>query len=78
MKRTHVGRVYGVVPVYLDMTDEREPIVELRYWWCEPLLSFCSALYFMTVIIRRLVEPDFEALMPILITGSVSPEESQA
>ena len=74
MRRTHKGLMFGVVPVYLDMTDEHAPGVEVRWGWLEPLLDICEGVFSVCVYLRQLVDPFYEPMFPILITGEAKSE----
>jgi hypothetical protein len=68
---THYGRMYGVVPVRLDMTNPDEPLVAVRHWSLEPVLDICEAIYGLLVRLRLLIDSDYEPTYPILVTRAV-------
>ena len=51
INRTHTGRMFGIVPVYLDMTNEDMPGIEGRYFWCDVALDICEEFFAMAVAV---------------------------
>jgi hypothetical protein len=69
---THKGLMFGVVPVYLDMTDEECPAILGRNWFCEyVLLDFFSVLFNVLTLMLTRINPEFEPMFPIKITGEL-------
>lgn len=73
-KLTHKGLFCGIVPVYLDMSDEDMPMMCVRHWSLEPLLDVVEMLFGMCVFLRSLAEADYEPMYPIKITGEFNGE----
>lgn len=71
MNRTHKGLLFGIVPVYLDMTNEQEPIVEVRWSWLDPIADICAEIFGLCVAFRQFVDPDYEPMFPIRVTGEI-------
>ena len=68
MKKTHKGLMYGIVPVYLDMTEEDCPIVEPTSFIYRPLFSICDLLFETYVFLRTSVDHEYEPYFPIKVT----------
>lgn len=74
-KATHKGQIFGCIPVLLDMTDEQVPGVAPRWFWVEPFFWIAELLFGCAVFLRTMVDPEYEPLFPIKITGEVDGEE---
>lgn len=68
-KFTHKGFFCGIVPVYIDMTNEDCPMICERHWSLLPLFMLVELLFGCAVLIRTMSDPDYEPLFPIKITG---------
>lgn len=71
MNRTHCGLMFGLVPVYLDMSNEDEPVVEARNWFCEILLDIITPVFGACIHLRTMTDMDYEPSFPIKITGEL-------
>lgn len=71
MNRTHTGMMFGVVPVFLDMTNPECPAIEGRFLGCEVALSVMESLFQAFCMIMSFVSLDFEPSYAIKITGEV-------
>lgn len=69
MSFTHKGLFCGVVPVYLDMTDEDCPLVVERHWLILPLFIATELVFGCCVFVRTLFDAEYEPMFPIKITG---------
>jgi hypothetical protein len=67
--KTHKGLFYGFVPVYLDMTTPDCPGVTGRNVLCEWLLDSGHAIFSFACTCMYLIDPDFEPMFWIKITG---------
>lgn len=72
MTKTHKGLFLGVVPVYLDMTDESCPGVQPRHWAFTPLLHLCEMIFGMCVFLRSRVDADYVPAYPVTVTHTIS------
>ena len=71
MRRTHKGLMYGLVPVYLDLTDAERPEVEGRFAGCEAMLDVVEVFFGMFTFLMTCIYPYYEPVFPIKITGKV-------
>lgn len=74
MKRTHKGFLFGIVPVYLDMTDSDCPGLEVRHWSLTPLLYLCEAIFGICVFLKSMIDIEYEPAFPIKVTGEIKQE----
>lgn len=72
MKRTHKGLMYGCVPVYLNMDCGDCPEVEGRNLLCEIGLSIVEPLFGLFTYIMTALDPAYEPMYPIKITGETN------
>lgn len=70
-KYTHKGLFCGIVPVYLDMTDEESPLLAARHWSIEPLLDVVEFLFGCCIYLRTMIDADYEPAWPLKITGEL-------
>ena len=65
---THKGLVFGIVPVYLDMTIEDYPKVEGRFLGCNLLLDIFESLFDLFILVVTSIDPLYEVSYPLTIT----------
>lgn len=70
-KPTHKGLMFGLVPVYLDMSNEECPCIEARHWILEIPLDICHAIFACCVFVMTAMDANYEPSFPIMITGEV-------
>ena len=68
---THYGWFYGIVPVYVDMTNEECPGVTCRHWTIEPLMSVVDNIANLCCYVASLFSDDFEPMFSIKLTGRI-------
>ncbi len=72
---THKGLMFGIVPVYLDMTNEECPAILGRNWFCEyVLLDIFGVLFGILTYTMNMLNPEFEPEFPIRITEVLNDE----
>lgn len=71
MKRTHKGLMFGLVPVFLDMSDEECPAVEGRNFVCDIILDIVTPIFGVCIFIMTMVNREYEPAFPIKITGEI-------
>ena len=74
MKHTHTGMFCGIVPIWLNMTNEEEPEIEVRGTGAlktalELLMDVVEGAFGLYCMACSLLNPNFEPLYPIKITG---------
>lgn len=74
---THYGWFYGIVPVYVDMTEPECPVVECRHWTIEPLMLAVELVTSLIVMIGSMIHRDFEPMFSIKLTGRIDDEDHQ-
>lgn len=70
-KPTHYGLFMGIVPIILDLTNEAEPVIEGRWFWCNPLLTVTEYVFGMFCMVATMINPDFEPMFAMKITGEI-------
>jgi len=60
------------VPVWIDMTDDEAPDIEVKYWWLEWALDVMEFLFGCFIWINTAINPDYEPVYPIYIKGTVN------
>lgn len=68
---THYGRLYGLVPVYVGDPEGPAPRVCIRNWWPEWVLDACEAIFGLCVAARCAMDPTYEPMYPIALTGEI-------
>tara|TARA_R110000772_G_scaffold109924_1_gene213306 strand:- start:18525 stop:18743 length:219 start_codon:yes stop_codon:yes gene_type:complete len=68
---THYGWVFGVVPVYVNMTDLYCPIVTERHWLAVPVFKIMNTLFQSFNNFMSMINVDFEAHYTIRLTGEI-------
>jgi hypothetical protein len=68
-KFTHKGYFCGVVPIYLDMTNEEAPLIVERHWSFLPLFILIEFVFGICVFLRTMVDREYEPMYPLKITG---------
>jgi len=68
---THYGLMYGVVPIYVDMTDEDCPVVATRNFIPEWALTLVDVLWGTAIFFLTLVNPDYEPTFAITLTREI-------
>ncbi len=76
-KYTHKGFFCGIVPIYLDMTDEECPLVVERHWSLLPLFIMTEFVFGICVFLRTLVDLEYEPMYPLKITGEYDNQLSE-
>lgn len=71
MKRTHKGLMFGLVPVFLDMSDAECPAVEGRNFACEILLDIVTPIFGACIFIMTMINREYKPAFPIKITGEI-------
>lgn len=71
MKRTHKGLMFGLVPVYLDMSEDECPSVQGRNLFFDILLDIVTPIFGMCIFIMTMVNKDYEPSFPITITDEL-------
>jgi hypothetical protein len=69
---THYGWMYGIVPVYVDMTPKDCPAIEVRSVVFEPLMDVMESIFGAFCIVATMVNPEFEPQFAIKLTGEIS------
>ena len=74
---THKGW-FWFCPVYMDLRDKEEIVIEARAAWLEPL--FCIAEYLETarLLIGTAVNPDYPEVFMFKVTGKIKADEVEA
>lgn len=67
---THKGFLFGV-PIYMANLDSDAPIIIGRWFWCDWALEIMEALFGMFCFIMCWINPYFEPMYPLLITGEL-------
>jgi len=70
---THKGLFLGIVPIFLADTFSDEPMLAGRGFVSDIMLDIVEALFGIFCILMSAVDPEFEAMFPIKITGEISP-----
>lgn len=71
-KRTHKGLMFGIVPVFLDMSNPQCPVVEGRNFLCEILLDIVEPLFGFCIYLRTSIDDSgYEPAFPVRITGQL-------
>lgn len=65
---THKGLMFGIVPVYLDMTDRECPSVQGRNYFCEIFMDMCEPIFMICVFVRSCFDHEYEPCYPIKLT----------
>lgn len=68
---THYGWLYGVVPIYVNVTNSECPDIESRHWVFEPLMLFVDLAYSFTSLVGSMIFKDFEPMFAIKLTGRI-------
>lgn len=70
-KYTHYGWFAGICPIYLaDFAGSSATLVERNWvpsWW----LVFCTELFGAFIWARTFIDPEWEPMFPIAITGEI-------
>lgn len=67
---THVGLMFGLVPVYIG-DPEGECRVCVRNWWPEWLLDVAEVLMNSAITVKCWLDPYYEPMYPMKITGKI-------
>lgn len=67
---THKGW-FGVCPVFLAEIDSDGPIMDPRHWSLVPLFWFSEILMAFVVFCTSAMNPEWEPVWPIRITGEI-------
>lgn len=73
---THIGW-YFFVPIYIGLESEEEddveaaPMVSVRNGCPEWLMDLADLIFGIAVVLRQLLDPDYEPLFPFRITGTI-------
>ena len=67
MNKTHIGLMFGCVPVYLDMTDDDCPGVEGLFFGCDFMLDIVEPIFGACIFIMSAINPEYEPAFPIKI-----------
>jgi hypothetical protein len=70
MPVTHKGWLL-FCPIYLDMRDPDDPMIEARWRWATQLLFAALAIERMAVAVLEFIDPDYEPMWWWVITGEV-------
>lgn len=70
---THYGWFLCIVPVYVGALDSAAPIVAERNWIPEWYLSAVEGVFGMFCFLASSVDPQFEPMYAIRITGEIKP-----
>lgn len=68
---THYGLLFGIVPVYVDMTDPHCPAIDERHWSLVPLNELCHALFGAYTWLATAISAEYEPGFPLTITGEI-------
>lgn len=74
--RTHKGLMYGLVPIYLDLSLGESPGVEARNKLCDWMLSAADTFFGLCVSIMELMNPDYEPMFFFRVTEELFPLDS--
>jgi hypothetical protein len=67
---THIGLMFGLVPVYIG-DPEGQCRIAVRNWWPEWLLDAGEVLMGCAITFKCWLDPHYEPLFPIKITGEI-------
>lgn len=70
LEYTHIGWI-GLCPVYIGDLDKEGPCVKVRYPWLEYWLDFNDWLIGFAIWCYSAMNPDWEPMFPIRITGKI-------
>lgn len=69
-KPTHKGTLFGV-PVLIADLETEAPQIAGRWFGCETALSIMENLFGFYCYVMCTINPDFEPMYPIKVTGEV-------
>lgn len=67
---THKGW-FGICPVYLADLESDAPLIDPRHWVLAPLMWASEVMYAVVFHVRGFMDPEFEPVWPIRITGEL-------
>lgn len=68
---THKGWLCGLVPVLIANPYSDCPMLKARWWWLEFVMDGVEAMFSAYATVRMVLQPNYEPLFPIRITGEV-------
>ncbi|MFT7722253.1 MAG: hypothetical protein QM788_05420 [Roseateles sp.] len=73
---THYGWFVGLVPVYIGDPHQDAPIMAERNWVPGWWLGAVTWLFHAVCSVAEQLDPEFEPLYPIQITGRIAPRRA--
>jgi hypothetical protein len=67
---THYGWLF-MCPVYVGRADSDGPHMNVRWEWLEWWFNVNMWLFSMSVPIMEMIDPDYEPMFPIRLTGAI-------
>lgn len=69
---THYGFIYGIVPIYVDISNDECPNIEVRNFVPAILLTICEEIYFAMIDLSNLMGANIEPVFAIKLTGKIN------
>lgn len=71
-KYTHYGWFAGLCPVYLANIGGEAPTVVERNWIPSVWMHIVTELFGAAMFVRSAIDPDYEPMWPIAVSGEIS------